>query len=144
MWYNSIISWLLRSPLHGILSKNMLILSFTGRKSGKLYSTPVNYIRMVDEDGAYLLTTSLQTRNWWRNLRGGATVSVVLQGKTHQAQAVVFEEPAQVANYLTALFQVAPQYARYYQVSPDTNGIVSPEVVEQAAQERVIIRTMLQ
>ncbi len=143
MWYNPIIAWILRSPLHGILSKSMLLLSYTGRKSGRQYSTPVNYIRLQDEQGAYLLTTSLQSRSWWRNLRGGAPVSVHLQGRLRQAHSVVFEEPSQVAAYLHALYQAAPQYARYHQVKVDAGGTVSAEAVEQVAQGKIIIRTTL-
>ena len=30
---------LLRSPLHGLMSRNTLLLSFNGRKTGKLLST---------------------------------------------------------------------------------------------------------
>ena len=143
MWYNSIIAWLLRSPFHPIISKNMLLLSYTGRKSGRRYSTPVNYVLMQDENGTYLLTTSLRSRNWWRNLRGGAPVSVDLQGKSIQAQAVVFEDPIQVTAYLKALYQSAPQYARYHQVAVDASGDVSAEAIERAAQGKVIIRTTL-
>jgi hypothetical protein len=33
----------LRSPLHGILSKNFLLINFTGRKSGRVFTTPVSY-----------------------------------------------------------------------------------------------------
>ena len=46
---NVILPLILRSPFHGILSKNMMLLSFKGRKSGKVYTFPVGYAR----DGAY-------------------------------------------------------------------------------------------
>ena len=34
---------LLRSGLHGLMSKNTLLLEFTGRKSGRALSTPISY-----------------------------------------------------------------------------------------------------
>lgn len=36
---NALISLLLRSPLHGLVSKSCLLLSFRGRKSGHIYSS---------------------------------------------------------------------------------------------------------
>ncbi len=42
MWYNPIMMWLLRSPLHGMLSSSTMIITYTGRKSGKMFSTPDN------------------------------------------------------------------------------------------------------
>ena len=41
--FNPFMVWLLRSPLHKLASKNTLLITFTGRKSGKKYTTPVNY-----------------------------------------------------------------------------------------------------
>ena len=41
--YNPLMKWLLRSPLHGVVSKMYLLVTFTGRKSGTVYSTPVEY-----------------------------------------------------------------------------------------------------
>ncbi len=37
---NTIAIRILRSPLHGLLSHNTLLLSFQGRKSGKIYTKP--------------------------------------------------------------------------------------------------------
>ncbi len=67
MWYNGIMLWLLQSPLHGMLSRNMMVINYTGRKSGKVYRLPISY-KKIDE---ILLTVSYKHRTWWRNLRGG-------------------------------------------------------------------------
>jgi hypothetical protein len=40
---NDFMSWFLRSPLHGLLSNGMMLLTVTGRKTGKKYTTPVGY-----------------------------------------------------------------------------------------------------
>lgn len=34
MWFNPLIIALLRSPLHALMSANMIVLTYTGRKSG--------------------------------------------------------------------------------------------------------------
>lgn len=46
--YNPLMKWVLRSPLHGMVSKNFMLITFTGRRSGKVYTTPVNYVREGD------------------------------------------------------------------------------------------------
>jgi len=35
---------LLRSPLHALVSKSTLLITFTGRKSGKKYTTPITVL----------------------------------------------------------------------------------------------------
>jgi hypothetical protein len=45
---NPMMRWLLRSPLHGLVSKVYLLLSVTGRKSGKVYVVPVQYAQQGD------------------------------------------------------------------------------------------------
>ena len=43
--YNPSVSWLLRSPLHGLMNNSTMLITFAGRKSGKTYTTPLNYVR---------------------------------------------------------------------------------------------------
>jgi len=81
MWYNPIMITLLRSSLHGMLSKNMVLITVTGSKSGRQYTTPVNYYQQGDD----LWVVSKRERTWWRNLKGGAPVSLVFKGKAVQA-----------------------------------------------------------
>lgn len=91
---NPIVTGILRSPIHGLLSDSLLVLTFSGRKSGTEYSTPVGYWR---EDGTLLVTTHSP---WWRNLRGGEPVTVVLQGRERSGVATPHEDPATVARYM--------------------------------------------
>jgi len=143
MWFNPLIEWLLRSPLHFFVSKNMMLISFTGRKSGKRYTTPVNYWHMPDEGGEYLATTSQKDRLWWRNLRGGAQVSLRLQGEDRVGNAEVIEDQQGVIQNMLALFQQAPHMAKYFNVGLDENGQPLAEDVARSAQGRVFVKTRL-
>ena len=40
---NNAMKFVLRSPVHGMVSKFTLLITFTGCKSGKTYTTPVSY-----------------------------------------------------------------------------------------------------
>ena len=45
---NPYVSAILRSPVHSLLSKQVLLLTYTGRKSGNPHTIPVGYIRDGD------------------------------------------------------------------------------------------------
>ena len=126
---------LLRSPLHKIASKNTLLITFTGCKSGRRYTTPVNFV----PDGNVIFITSLRSRSWWRNLRGGAPISVRLKGQDMETYGDVIEDDENVTKQLTVYLQKVPQYARYFKVNIDPDGNPNPEDVAQAAKERIIV-----
>ena len=52
---NDFISWVLRSPLHGMLSNGMMLITVIGRKTGKEYTLPVGY---YPENGRLWILTS--------------------------------------------------------------------------------------
>lgn len=119
---NPLMRWLLRSPLHGFVSKRYLILSVTGRKSGKTYHVPVQYA----QKGENLLIITSAQYVWWRNLQGGASVGVQLRGKLYAAQAEAFREAARVAEVAQQLY---PQ--------------LSAERVAQFVADKVLVRVTL-
>ena len=139
MWYNSITVWLLNSPLHGMFSGNTMVVGFTGRKSGKAYQIPVDYFQVGDT----LLTVSYKHRTWWRNLRGGAPVTLHLRGKDINGHSEVIEDEQGVAEGLKAFIVRNRLAARMFGVRLGADGQVDPESLKQAARNRVIVRTTL-
>jgi deazaflavin-dependent oxidoreductase (nitroreductase family) len=140
MWYNAFTSWLLRSPLHGLLSKSFMLITVSGRKSGRKYTTPVNYAR----DGDTLWVTSLRQRTWWRNLKGGAPVSVLVARRALKGRGEAIVDEKAVADSLLAYFQKFPQYARHFRVTLDPAGQPVREDCTRAAKERVMVRITLE
>ena len=138
MWYNPIMMWVLRSPLHGMLSGSTMIITYTGRKSGQTFSTPVNYVR----DGNVLWTVSFRTRMWWRSLRD-TLVTVRVQGRDLTGVARAITDEREVTESLTAYLHKAPQIAKYIGVSLDTSGQPKPQEVAEAAKTRVMVRVQL-
>jgi deazaflavin-dependent oxidoreductase (nitroreductase family) len=143
MWYNAIMAWVLRSPLHGLLSQSTMVMTYTGRKSGKVYSTPMNYVRVREAGGDVFLTTSYRQRAWWRNLRGGAPVVLRVQGKDLKARAEVIEAETGVAEGLKRFLLSVPAWAQYYNVKLDPDGKPTASDVAEATKTRVIVRTRL-
>jgi deazaflavin-dependent oxidoreductase (nitroreductase family) len=135
MWFNSLIIWLLNSPLHFFVSKNMMLITYTGRKSGKTYTIPVNYIR----DGDTFYTTSWKERTWWRNLRAGQPVKLQVQSQELTAKPKVSESNEEIADLLNTYFQIAPNMTRNFKVGLDANGKPLPEDLAAAAIPRVMV-----
>jgi F420H(2)-dependent quinone reductase len=88
---NPVMRWLLASPLHAAVSSQLLLLHFTGRRTGRRYTVPAGY---HDLDGV----PSVLTNSGWRlNFRGGADIEVTLRGRRRPVQATLVEDPATVA-----------------------------------------------
>lgn len=68
---------LLKSPLHIFASSSIMLITFTGRKSGNVYTTPVQYRRV----GNTVTFFTQKERTWWKNLRDRAPVTLRLRGQ---------------------------------------------------------------
>jgi deazaflavin-dependent oxidoreductase (nitroreductase family) len=99
---NPLVSAILRSPFHRILSKSVLLLMVMGRRSGRHYTTPVGYVR--EGDAVTVFSTG---HRWCNNLRGGAAVAILLDGRERIGSAELIEDPARV------LDEVQRHLARY-------------------------------
>ncbi|MEA2199782.1 MAG: hypothetical protein QOI89_378 [Solirubrobacteraceae bacterium] len=102
---NPVIKALLRSPLHRVLSKNLMLLTVTGRKTGRAHTFPVG--RHQSPDGTFVLSAG---GSWRHNLRGGAAVRVTLDGREHPAHATLEEDPDRAAEaFKTMLDRAGPR-----------------------------------
>lgn len=101
-----------------------------------MISTPTNYLR----DGNTLWVISWRERTWWRNLRGGGNVRVLLAGKSVEGRGQVIEEKKAVAQSLFEYYRKVPPYAKYAQIGLDAAGIPISADCERAALKLVIVR----
>jgi hypothetical protein len=95
---NTFMRPLLHSPL-GRRMHDLALLSFTGRRSGRLYTVPVGYHEL--EGHGVVLTASA----WRANLRGGADVMVEHDGRRIPMRAELIEDPHEVAQIYSALLR---------------------------------------
>ena len=70
------VAWLLTSPLHRLLSRDILLLVYRGRTTGRVHELPLSYV----EHGGRLYLCTRDSR-WWRNLRDGTPVALHLRGR---------------------------------------------------------------
>jgi len=80
---NRIFMPLLRSRLHFLVSHGLMLITVTGRKTGRQYTTAIAYVR----DGQWVVFFSGRHLTWIKNLEGGAPVTVRLRGKDLPAAA---------------------------------------------------------
>src|SRR5262249_6297985 len=86
--FNAPVAALARSRrFGGLVNRNIAMLSYTGRRSGRTFSTPVAYRRSGDE---ITINANLpETKTWWRNFLGdGGPVKLQLDGTGRTGHAV--------------------------------------------------------
>ncbi len=93
---NPVVKALLRSPLHGLISQDLMVLSFTGRTSGKQYAVPVGYLQQNNR----LYFSCLA--GWWQNLPG-ARVTVRLRGQDRGGTAARIVDPERIREVVQLL-----------------------------------------
>jgi hypothetical protein len=132
-WVNSMMMGILRSPFHPLLSRTTLILTVTGRRTGRRYTFPVRYLR----DGERMLVST--DSRWWRNLQGGAPVSLCLRGREVSGWAEVSTDPQTVEQSIRAFLRQMPRDASFYQITLDRSRQPDPVSLMRAVRDRVLI-----
>ncbi len=87
--FNSGAARLLDMPgIGGLLRRSMVLIRYSGRRSGKTFQTPVNYRRTGDE--VVIRVMAPDSKNWWRNFtgEGGPITFVALDGADRSGHAV--------------------------------------------------------
>jgi hypothetical protein len=85
---NPVLGTLLRTPLAGPARRQLMVLHFTGRKSGREFSIPVS-AHVIDGD-LYALAGAA----WKANFRDGASAQVVYDGKTTAMRGELIKDRA--------------------------------------------------
>ena len=89
---NPVLGFLLRTPLAGPARRQLMVLSFTGRKSGREFTIPVS-AHVIDND-LYALTGAV----WKQNFSGGADAQVVFDGKKTAMRGELIRDRAIVSD----------------------------------------------
>ena len=132
---NDFMAWVLRSPFHGMLSNGMMLITITGRKTGKTYTTPVGYYM---EDGTMWVITSRE-RTWWKNLQGGAKVDLLLKRKPVTGFADVDLDEKSVAARMVEYLHHVPQAAKPMKIRME-DGKPNQEDVGTTARDRLFVK----
>jgi hypothetical protein len=89
---NPVIRVLLRTPVAGSARDQMMVVSFTGRKTGRQYSIPLSAHRVGGD--LYAITSA----KWKFNFRDGASADVLHRGKTTTMRGELIQDRAVVSD----------------------------------------------
>jgi hypothetical protein len=107
---NHLANPVMRPLLHGRLGRRLALIRYRGRRTGRSYELPVLYAR--DGTRIWILPAAPADKSWWRNLRGGAEVDLVVAGREVHGHAVVLEgtrQPDEVAEGLATYLRAFPR-----------------------------------
>ena len=125
--------------LGGKMGEAIMLITFTGRKSGKTFTTPIGYTRQ----GQTL--TSFCDSPWQQNLAGGAPVTVTIQGRALPGRAATVSAPDRVAAYVRQHLQNGgPQAARQMALALPKGYLPTDEELRIMLRDRVLIIIELQ
>ena len=134
---NPLVGALLKSPLHSLCSDSLMLITFTGRSSGRQFTTPVRYIR----DGDIVRCFTSSTNQWWRNLRGGADVTLRLRGRDFAYFATAVEnDSSEVKKWLRHYLGLFPQDAAYHEIRLNPDKTLVAEDLDRASHQAVVVR----
>jgi hypothetical protein len=89
---NPVLRFLLGTPLAGPARKQMMVVSFKGRKTSRQYSIPLS--AHVIDNQLYALTSAA----WKNNFRDGADAEVLHDGKQTRMHGEIITDPAVVGD----------------------------------------------
>ncbi|MCP3986503.1 MAG: nitroreductase family deazaflavin-dependent oxidoreductase, partial [bacterium] len=130
---------LLGSRLHFLMSRDLLVANFRGRKSGKPFSTPLSY---VEVDGNLYLCTRPEGANWWKNMREGVPIEIVWRGEPLPACATVLDTSSEeaLAGFRAFLARYPGTATLLYHVNVAKDGTPNEEDVLREVRQSVVVR----
>jgi len=134
-WMNRAVAGMLRVPgLRRIMGRTFAVITVTGAKTGKRYTTPVQHMTV---DGHYVVL-SQKHRVWWRNIGARPDVELLIAGRVVRAEATIAE--ADDAHRLLAqCLEDNPRVAKFYGVTADEHGAIRADDVAELADRMVVI-----
>lgn len=103
-------------PFSTPLSGRLMLLSYTGRKTGKDYRQPVSYV----QQGNTLLTPG--GGNWKWNLKDGRPVRIRLRGRDVIARPELIKDPDKIEQLLAVMTAANPAVSAFVGIPKGPDG----------------------
>ena len=131
-FFNPLMRFVLASRAHRVMSGQLMLLSYVGRRTGLSYTTPVSYLR----EGSDLLVPG--GGGWWKNLTTG-TARVRLQGDWRVVTAELIREPAVLSDVLGRMLKANPAIAVFTGIRPGSDGRPVPESLDRERRRGFVV-----
>ena len=134
-FWNPVMRRILESPIHWPLSRWFAVLTWTGRRSGRRYSTPIAYLR----EGATVWVTTGD--RWWRNLVHGAPLRIRVAGRWRDARGTPVTDLADSTATHARLLREHAWFRWLSGIPGDRAGGADPQALDKALRSgRVLVR----
>lgn len=120
-------------PFPTPLGKRLMLVSLTGRKTGRHYRQPVSYVRHGDA----LLTPG--GGNWKRNLTVGQPVNLHINGREQTAIPEFITDPDTAADLLAVMIAGNPAISRFSGIELDAHGRPDSQRVKKALEHDFVV-----
>mgnify|MGYP006444730845 FL=1 len=133
---NPLVVLVARSPIHLLVSTQILVTQFNGRKSGNLYRVPVSFHK---DKNTYTCVT-LRSNLWWKNLIDLERTDVWLHGKLVNVQLKLeYEDDEVVKSNLRHLVSGNAIDAFFAKVTLNKDGSPDEKSLDDAAKIHTVL-----
>lgn len=140
--FNPLIAAVLRSPLHGLLSPGLMLITVTGHRSGRRYSFPVGYQR--DGRVVTIMVSEARHKSWWRNYHEPGPVELRLRGRQLRGTAEVVEPGSdEFRKQSERTLRRMPWLGRVFGVEYDKREGLSAVAAERLGEQIAIVQVTL-
>ena len=142
MRMNRVVDVVLRSRFHWLLSRGLILITVTGRRTGRRYTIPVGYLET--SDAVVVLVGDAPAKTWWRNYTQPGPIEVRLRGVQRFGRAVVIPPASEQFRRITEeSFRRSRVIPRLFSIAFDPSGEFTIEDAERFAQRAAIVRITL-
>ena len=133
---NPFVRVILKSPIHFILSHQILLFRVIGRKSKKIYEIPASYAHINDA----LVCVTLRENLWWKNFIEIENQDIYFKGKKiNKKISINYSDDNFVRTKLKELIEHNPIDAFFAGVKLDRNKVPNSEDLDKAAKLHTVI-----
>ena len=139
MWriVNPLVVLIARSPIHLLVSTQILVTQFKGRKSGNQYRVPVSFHK---DENTYTCVT-LRSNLWWKNLIALERTDIWLNGRLVNVQLELeYEDDEVVKSNLRHLVSGNAIDAFFAKVKLNKDGSPDEKSLEDAAKLHAVLK----
>lgn len=115
---NPIEKIILNSPLHGLLSNDLALISFTDHHTGKRLSFSVEY----QKENRFIRVICHRKEKCWKKFTFGSPVKIMIRGKNFQGWAEIIDDPEEMMKEWKALLKNKFILAKDFGFKRDESG----------------------
>ena len=139
---NPLVNFILHSPVHWLLSPGLMLITVTGRRTGRQYTIPVGYQR--DGDTVVVMVSRARSKSWWRNYRERSPIELRLRGANVRGWAqLVPPRSEEFRIHAERTLRRVPGMARVFKVAFDRRTGLSQAQQEELGHEIAVVRITL-